>query len=241
MNWGDKPIEIVCLKWERPPRCGLPAVCNYGSKHVNIMYRSLLRKMSKPFRFTCISDDFDGLDTGIRRLPIWDRALALGRCYNRMYCFTQECADYMRVERFVSIDLDCVIVGDPVPLFERTEPFVMNSYNGLNPDRDPDQFYNGSMFMMEAGCREQVWASFDKDYSPKIIERKPKLCIGSDQAWIRLVLGKNEARWSNYDGVYEYRQVRDGLPPNAKIIFFSGKRDPSILQHTHQCIRENWQ
>jgi hypothetical protein len=96
------------------------------------------------------------------------------------------------------------------------------------------------MFMMEAGCREQVWESFDKDYSPKIIERRPKLCIGSDQAWIRLVLGKNEARWSNDDGVYEYRQVRSGLPENAKIVFFSGKRDPSTLYERHNWIRENW-
>jgi hypothetical protein len=238
MNWGSEPITIVCFKWSRPPSCTLPRVCDYNARHVGCLYRGLKRHMSRPFRFVCVSDNHSGMMPEIIKVPLWDKCLDMGKCYNRMYVFTKAAARKIGADRFVCMDLDCVVLQDLWPLFDRPEDFVMNSYNPLANFAAPDQFYNGSMFMMEAGAREHVWESFHREHTPRIIAANPDLCIGSDQAWIRLVLGKREARWTRKDGVLEYRDAAKRLPDDARLVFFSGRRDPSLINKSW--VVENW-
>ena len=128
------------------------------------------------------------------------------------------------------------MVRDCTPLFERSEPFVINSYNPCRAGEN-DQHYNGGMFMMDAWARSSVWSDFDPESTPSQVQADP-MVIGTDQAWIRVHLGKNEARWTNADGVYEARQVGPRLPRNARLVLFAGKRDPS--RYPHDWVRWNW-
>jgi len=125
--------------------------------------------------------------------------------------------------RFVSMDLDVVIVDDITGLLSRKEDFIIwGSVLRTTP-------YNGSMWMMDAGARKEVWDDFDPITSP-IKTRKVNL-YGSDQAWFCYRLGKHEKQWTPEDhGVYAWRSdIKKNayeLPHNAKIVFFNGHNDP---------------
>jgi hypothetical protein len=157
-------------------------------------------------------------------------------CYRRLKLFAPEMGDVLG-ERFVCLDLDVVIVADLAPLWDRPEDFVIWG------ETNPRSFYNGSMFMLRAGARPQVWEQFKPKTSPMLAKRAGR--FGSDQGWISYVLGKGEAMWGRQDGVYSYRvhiaPAGDVLPSNARIVMFHGKVDPWCYRA--QCvpwIREHW-
>ena len=229
-------LTIVCFKWNRiPTGFQLPAVCDYTARHVNVLRSMLERHVHLPHRLVCVTDDSEGIDPRVEVVPLWDRCRSLGGCYNRLWVFSRE-AGKLFGPRFACIDLDAVLVRDCTPLFDRPEPFVVNAYNPCRVETN-DQRYNGGMFMMDAGARASVWDEFDPDTTPARVQADPRV-IGTDQGWIRLHLGRDEARWTNADGVYEARQVRHSLPGNARLVMFAGRRDPS--QHPYPWVRTHW-
>jgi hypothetical protein len=141
-------------------------------------------------------------------------------------------------ERFVSLDLDMVITGDLTPLWHRSEEIVF--WGDTNPL--PGSHYNGSMVLMTAGARPQVWTDFDPKRSPHL--SLASKCFGSDQGWISYRLGKGEAKWTKADGVYSFRnelkRTRE-LPSNARIVVFHGSTDPWSREAEHwPWIREHY-
>jgi hypothetical protein len=90
---------------------------------------------------------------------------------------------------------------------------------------------------MTAGARPRVWLDFDPKRVPAAIAARRRFCIGTDQAWIRLRLGKTEARFK--DGVYEFRQIGANLPADARVVMFAGQRDPSTSLEI-AWVREHW-
>ncbi len=228
-------IEIICFKWKKQSGGYLMPSQEktvYGKDHIIKLHMMLKRFMSKPFRLTCITDDPDSISSfdalGIRVRPLWDKCRYLGGCFNRLYIFSQDMRLVLGVKKFTTIDIDCVITSDVTHIFEVKDDFKMNSYQpspgGWSAE---NQEYNGSLIQMRVGSRAQVWNDFDFEKSPaEIFARKD--IIGTDQAWIKHKLGSGEKRFtSEDDGIYEARLIKDELPKNASIIFFSGKRDPS--------------
>lgn len=217
--------SVVVWKWLKP---------GYRSKFdaasVNTMRSMVARHYPRPHRFICITDDPRGIDPGIEVVPIWDEHKDLlnptwswaPSCYRRLRAFS---ADFREIagERFVSIDLDCVVLGDLRPLWDRTEDFVMYASNHAK------YHLNGSMFMMTAGCRREVWDTFDPDNSPRIANAAGN--NGSDQGWIQHVLGRDQPTWTNKDGIFAYlkdceRLRRGRLPDGARLVVFHGKKNP---------------
>jgi len=232
-------IRIVSFKW-RKSRKGyqLPGVVEYGPDHVNRHYAGFRRHLRMPFEYCCITDDPAGLAKGIRVIPLWDKCRDLGGCFNRLYVFSPDMREIIG-PRFACVDLDCVLTGDVTPVFNRPIDFIINGYFPLpRGDNARDQRYNGGMFMMDAGARRQVWDSFDPLHSPAEIAARRGDVVGSDQAWIRLALGPDEARYGPADGVYEARKVNGSLPHDARIVFFAGKRDPSEMRYAW--VRQHW-
>jgi hypothetical protein len=140
-------------------------------------------------------------------------------------------------ERFVSLDLDCVIVSDMRPVWNRSEDIV------LWGDTNPRTHYNGSMVLMTAGSRPQVWTTFHPKRSP--MASRLAGCHGSDQGWISHCLGKGEKTWGRSDGVYSYRldiaRRQNALPENARITFWHGPNDPWDAQAQRiPWVQEHW-
>lgn len=229
-------LTFVCFLW-RPVSTGfqLPRVCRYTSRHVNVLRNMLDRHVHIPHRLVCVTDMPGGIDSRVETIPLWDKCRHLGGCYNRLYVFSAEARELFG-DRFCCIDLDVTLVRDCTPLFDRDDDFIINAYNPLRAGEN-DQHYNGGLFMLDAGARRCLWDQFDPNSTPAIVQADRRT-IGSDQAWIRYRLGKGESRWTNADGVYEARQVRHVLPEDARLVLFSGKRDPSL--NPYPWIAEHW-
>lgn len=227
-------LKVVCFKWQRNTTgYMLPAVCDYGPRHVQFLKAMVARHLHIEHEFICVTDDPTGLD-GIKTIPLWDKCKSLGGCYNRLYAFSEEMRELVG-ERFVMIDLDCVIVGDITPLFDVDDDFKINGYW----HDDKDQHYNGGLILMNAGARSQVWDNFDPIRSPNQVANSDYV-VGSDQAWIRIRLGKGENRFTEDEGVYNFIKLKNRrLPENAKIVFFAGQRDPSTCLDV-EWVKQNW-
>lgn len=222
-----RPTAVCCFRWT--PVAGYRST--FGPEAVNVLRAMVARHFPHPHRFICFTDDTRGLDPRVEALPIWQDFADLpsphgGKnpsCYRRLRLFHPAMADVIG-PRFVSLDLDCVITGDLTPIWDRPEDFVM--WGDTNPM--PGSHYNGSLILMTAGCRRQVWDRFDPATSPAMAKRAG--CWGSDQGWISYCLGPGEARWATRDGVYSFRNhlrgTRRTLPDNARIVFFHGSTDP---------------
>lgn len=221
-------LKVVCFKWAHRGGFRLASSIEnkYTADHVNRLYRSVTENLSIPHEFICITDDPTGIEC--KTIPLWDKCLDLGGCYNRLYVFSEDMKDVIG-ERFACIDLDCVITGSLDEILGRSEDFVINQYLTYRPGRE--QWYNGGLFLMDAGARKQVWDTFDPDTSVKYIEeqRAKGVLVGTDQAWISHVLGRGEPMFGTSDGVYNFYSLPNTnfLPEDAKMVLFAGSHDPT--------------
>lgn len=219
-------LTVVTFLWKPAPMYR----SKFEGKHVDILRRMVKRHYLGEHRFVCITDQpetIKGKDVEVFQL--WDdfanvrnpSGMKNPSCYRRLRLFAKNTGSWLG-ERFVCLDLDCVITGDVTPLWDRTDDFVIwrSTTNG--------NFYNGSMFLLRAGARPEVWERFDPIQSP-ILTKGARL-YGSDQAWIAYTLGGGESTWDETDGVFSMRNnIAPGggqLPTNARIVFFHGKGDP---------------
>jgi hypothetical protein len=235
-------ITFVVWKWFSPTYRTV-----FLPEYVNIFAAMLARHYGAPYRLICITDDPQGVDC--ETFPIWaDHAnlhnpsgAVLPSCYRRLKIFDAETTRALGItegERVVSIDLDCVLVSDLVPMFERAGDLV--AWKGIGTFRPV--VYNGSLFMFRAGRLQWLWDEFDPIESPK--QTREARYFGSDQAWLSFRLNGKAPGWDVEHGVYSYaRDVHlQELPANARVVFFNGKRKPweAKTQASAPWITRHW-
>lgn len=207
-------ITILCWLWSQEG--GRTA---YTAQHVNIWADMVRRHISLPHRIACVTDMAAGIDRRVQiiapprelehvRIPSWGEGRP--QCLRRLVMFRPDAAATFG-ERFVCMDIDCVIAGSLDPLFAGGEDFRM--FKGTAPGRP----YNGSMMMLRAGARPEVYERF----TPEGAAEAGRLFVGSDQAWISHVLGPNEAVWDERDGVGWWQPSL-----TAPLLFFPGSTKP---------------
>lgn len=59
-NANHTTVNILCIKWGK----------KYGSHYVRRLYHGVLRHLSRPFRFVCLTDDPTGLEPPIETYPL---------------------------------------------------------------------------------------------------------------------------------------------------------------------------
>lgn len=218
-------LTVLTWLWSQPG-----GRAKYTAAHVNIWASMVRRNLSMPHRIACVTHDVEGLDPGVEiidppgdfedvRIPTWGEDKGLPQCLRRLAMFRPDAASIFG-ERFVAMDLDCVVSGSLDPLFDRDEDFVI--YRGTAEPRP----YNGSMMMLRAGARPRVYTEF----TPEKAAEAGRRYIGSDQAWISHILGPGEATWGAEYGVYWYshglRQLGDEPP---RVVFYPGNMKPDHL------------
>jgi hypothetical protein len=210
----------------------------FNAGHVNTLASMVRRHYAAPYRFRCVTNTPAGIAQGIEIVP--DTADFAGvksphggrnpACFRRLRMFSAAAAGALG-DRFVSLDLDAVITGDLLPLWNRPEPFV-----GWRDPMHARQI-NGSMMLHTAGTAPAVWDTFDPAESPKIA--RDAGFMGSDQGWVSYCLAGRCATWGARDGVYSYRcdvAPHRRLPHNARIVFFHGNPKP----WDEECMRALW-
>jgi len=228
-KWGSGIVHKKRIKFE--------------ARHVNILAMMVKRNLSLEHEFVCITDNPKGLAEDIRVIPLWDGGLReLKGCYVRLKMFSKDMAEVIG-PRFLSLDLDCVIMGDITPLVDRKDDFII-----WGEDDRIKAPYCASMMLMDAGSRAWVWEKFD----PKVVKTGGRMRRiwgygGSDQSYLNACLYPKEKTWTRKDGVYNFSpdivERYDGkLPDNARIVFFNGGHDPSIpiYRNRYVWIREHW-
>jgi len=220
---------LTFVTWLWKPPVGYRSA--FAAEHVNVLANMIDRHYTAPHRILCVTDLPKGIDPRVQIVSAWNDYAELGSphgginknpsCYRRLRAFHPDIGKVFG-RRFVSLDLDTVITGDLVPLFDRPEDFVIWG------ETNPKSWYNGSLWMLTAGARPQVWTDFNPRRSPHDAKRAGR--FGSDQGWISHCLGKGEATWSVADGVYSYRvhlkPKGNQLPANARIVNCHGEHDP---------------
>lgn len=232
---------IVCFRWK--PTRGYRS--DFGPETVTALRNGVRANYPKAHRFVCITDAPHEIDQDIETFQLWPDLADVPNphgahnpsCYRRLKLFSAEAGQWFG-ERIIAIDLDTVIVGDLVPLFDRTEEFVI-----WGQSDHQKQWYNGSLFMLTAGTRVRAWTEFNPKTSPHEARRAGR--FGSDQAWLSYCLGTREATVGCDEGVYSYRvhiaPKGNVLPENARIVFWHGKVDPwSYKAQQIPWVRENW-
>jgi hypothetical protein len=208
-------ITVLCWYWRQPG-----GRTKYAPWHVNIWHDMVRRNLSLPHRIACVTDTPEGLDPRIEiiapprdfehvRIPTWKEHRP--QCLRRLAMFAPGAAATFG-ERFVCMDIDCVITGPLDPLLTDHDFRIFRGTSSSRP-------YNGSMMMLRAGARPQVYADFTPDRAAQAGRR----FVGSDQAWITHCLGPGEATWGPGDGVVWHGGK--GLDA-ARLIFFPGHDKP---------------
>jgi hypothetical protein len=226
-------ITVLTWLWKQPQTRTL-----YKAHHVNVWASMVSRHLSMPHELACVTNMPDGIDPRVRiitppgdfegmQTPRWSN----GRpsCFRRLSMFRRDAASIFG-KRFVCMDLD-VVVGDALdPLFDRPEDLVI--FNGTRPDRP----YNGSMMMLRAGCRPEVFEEFTEAGA---IESGQKF-VGSDQAWLSHILGSGEATWGEADGVHWYssKYIRKAISP--RLLFFPGSLKPWEMVGVDRFVKANY-
>jgi hypothetical protein len=228
----SEPVTFVSWRWQSP--VGYRSV--FAPHTVYALDEMLRRHYHQPFTHVCVTDQPEQLP-GIKTIPMWEFGAAIpspfGRhnpsCYRRLRVFAPD-AGKLFGPRLVSIDLDTVIVNDITPLFETDADFKAWGCSDYKT-----QWLNGSLWMLRTGSHPEVWETFDPDKSPDISKRAG--CFGSDQGWMRYVLGGKVPVWGEADGVYSYRKHiaprGNVLPENARLVAFHGKVDPWSARAAH--------
>lgn len=208
----------------------------YDSVHVNALEKMLKAHLHIPHRLVCVTDDPRGINC--ETIPLWEHGETKTpqnkpNCYRRLYAFSKDAQKYFG-PRFVSIDLDCLIVPGPdgkglTPLIDQPGFMIVKGYRedtkkGCCP-------YNGSMWMMDTGAHSQVWEEFSPENSPALAQKNVlpngHRYYGSDQAWIAHMM-PNQKTWGPEDGVLSF--VRDAqahkIPSICRVMFFAGHMKP---------------
>lgn len=224
------------------------------AKHVNVLAASVSRNLKMPHEIVCVTDMPEGIDGGIRIVPLWDDLRSFRRCFVRLKAFAPQMAEVLG-PRFVSIDLDTVVTGPLDHLFDRPEPFVAwQDQARITP-------YCGAQWMLTAGAHPEVWETFNYDEWQGLKAKTGY--YGSDQAWMAYKI-PGAPVWTKEDGVYSFRlnllRLTGGdpvgkrlksrirslggcvLPENASIVHFHGLFDPSMieLQQEIPWISQHW-
>lgn len=212
-------LTVLTWYWKQPG-----GRTEYTAQHVNIWAAMVRRNLQMPHRVACVTDHREGIDPSIDiiepprqfedwRIPSWPEKRP--QCLRRLTMFGPD-AGRIFGDRFICMDLDCVITGALDPLFDVPEDFRM--FRGTNHTRP----YNGSMMLISAGARPQVYERLTIDGA---IEAGHQF-VGSDQAWISRVLGPGEPTWGHEHGVFTYRTSTRRRWKECRIMFFPGHVKP---------------
>ncbi len=199
---------------------------DYTAEHVNALEKMIKKNLNIPHVFKCITDMPEGINC--ETVALWENPKTnthptRPNCYRRLKAFSEQIRPILG-DRFLSIDLDCVILGDITSIVDRPEDDFIILKGSSSP-------YNGSMWMMNTGARKQVYDSFHPINSPTVAAQQKTSTgrgyYGSDQAWISYKI-PGEKTWTQKDGVYQYIYDIKGkpMPENAKIVFYAGELKP---------------
>jgi hypothetical protein len=217
-------LNVVCLKWGS----------KYGAEYVNRLHRMVSRRLGKPFRFHCLTEDGRGLDPEIVVLPLASTDGMSGWWY-KLALFKQ---DFFGLRgQLLYLDLDVVITGSIDFLADAPGDFL------IIRNWSRQRMWNSSIMRFEIGAYAHIWERFAADAEGIMAS------YNGDQEWI-FACEPEAGNWPA-EKILSYKKSLDSqawpllkklggerlglkapahldtpLPEQAAIIVFHGKPDP---------------
>jgi len=212
------PVALIVSTWVWGDK--------YPGHYLHRLEAAVRRNLSGEFRFQTFRPGL--CDEHLTRIP---------GCFARLRAFDPEWQSSNGIEpgdRIVTLDLDLIVTGSLDGLFDREEPFtILQGVNASNPCP-----YNGSVWMLRAGYRPDIWSEFTLERAAKV----PHDAFPDDQAWFAHHM-PGAGAFGPKDGVYAFQKPGwpkgAGLPAGARIVAFPGHRDPSQFTGL-DWVREHW-
>lgn len=187
-------------------------------------------------QLTCITDGAFPLSPAIDQIAMPPTVASMPDYLPKLWLWSPELRETVG-ERFAAIDLDVVLLADPVPgLLDGGEPLAIW-------DEAVGEPYNTSLFAVEPEFGLDVWT----EYSPGALAaaRARATRWTGDQSWVAYVLGFSDQRVRTFgerDGIIRYRGGRHmhGVPDGTRAVFFCGPISPRTEAGEEGWIAENW-
>lgn len=109
-------VNVICMKWGD----------KYGPHYVNILRAMVRRRLARPHRFVCFTDNATGLHRDVEVFPIPELDLPSGipeRCWRKLLTFERQLGDLEGTTLF--LDLDVVVVGSLDAYFDVPGDFLI--------------------------------------------------------------------------------------------------------------------
>ena len=229
LSTSDPKVTVLTFFWGKA----------YAPEYVDRLCAAVRRHMTVPYRFVCVTDKPTKFEQPLVQVPLRDPHLTETKgCFCRLRTFDPSWQSWLGAkagERILVLDLDLVITGSIGPLLTRREPFVI--LQGVN---NHGMAFNGSVWMMTAGFRSDVWTDFSLESARKVRYAS----FPDDQSWMEAKLAPAAGAYlPSRDGVYAFSKPGwpkgEGLPTNARIVAFPGARDPNDFTHL-LWVQEHW-
>lgn len=179
----------------------------------------------------CVHDGNFWFPPNVNRIRMPDEVAALPDYLPKLWAWSRDFHSIIG-QRFASIDLDVVLLGDFRPLLSTNDPILIW-------DAAKGEPYNSSLFALEPGSGTEVWNRL----SPAAVE-EAKRTAGywtGDQSWVAHVLGDGVQTFGEADGVIRYRpSLHRYAQPEGKAVFFCGPYDPMTERGDSEWIDRNW-
>jgi len=222
---------VICLKWGT----------RYGPDYVNRLYAGVKRNTNRPLRFICITDDPEGIGTGVEIQPMPPFTLPeffRYRPFRRMFIWKEDF--YGLSGNVLHFDLDLVVTGSIDDFFDfGPDSSFCSVENWTQPGKS---IANMSVFRFKVGSHPHLWSQFEAD--PMAYWRLYR----NSQTYVSRNISELDFyphEWcvSFKHSLLPYWPLNFFIPPTlprgAKTVVFTGKPDPGEALHG-RWPREHW-
>lgn len=221
-------MRFVCWLWRG--RGFWKSVATYGPEHVAVLASMLERHGGH--RLTCVHDGSFEMPAGVDAIVMPESVAALPEYQPKLWAWSPQFQERIG-ERFTSIDLDVVILGDLASLLATKLPIRL--WNGAIGEP-----YNTSLFTLEPSHGQDVWTTLDQERLRRARENASYWT--GDQSWVAHVLGPSMPAFGEDSGVVRYvRKLHRGwMPKGILAAFFCGPFCPNTERDHSEWVRQNW-
>ena len=221
------PVNIICMKWGT----------RYPARYVNILFRSVGRNLSRPFRFICLTDDPEGLLEGVETAPFPDNpGLKQSRWPNVFMKLEMTRDGFLDLEgATLFLDLDLVVL-DSIDCFfdyQAGKNCIIHNWWERRKQilRKRPPIGNSSIFRFEAGKSQYIHDTFVAEMD----RAENRSIFVTEQHFLTYAM--KERYWWPEAWVRSFKfNVRPPFPLNlamaprrpkgAKFLVFHGQPDP---------------
>lgn len=217
-------VNVLCIKWGN----------KYGPDYVNKLHSMVRRHLKRPFRFVCLTDDANGIDSAVEVFPIpaigfdeFDqrKPWSFGHGWLKLTSFAFPLYDL--TGRTLFLDLDIVIVDSLDPFFDAPGEFTV-----IKEWDKTDGTGNTSVYLYTIGAHTDALDHLKNDF-PQCTQ-----AVRNEQEFITGFLGRQGKVnfWPDeWCRSFKRHCMRPGIkawfeppiiPRGARVIAFHGKPNP---------------